>query len=65
MLPDPIIGKHYILVHKKTGNNPFRGYIQIVQKGHINGLLIFRTSISSSNWYFWDDYNFEYIGDLA
>lgn len=65
MLPDPIVGKHYGLTHKKTKSNPFRGYVQISQKGWIDGELIFRTFMTGDNWHYWNDYNFHYIGDLA
>jgi len=65
MSPEPIIGKHYSLKHKRTGNNPFRGYVQIANTGFIDGHKIFLTSQSNLNWYFWEDFKYEYIGDLA
>ena len=65
MIPQPEVGKHYILRHKGTKHNPFRGYVQIVDTGSLGGLKIFRTSQNGTNWYFWDDYDYEYIGDLA
>jgi hypothetical protein len=64
-MPQPELGKHYNLTHKKTSNNPFRGYVQVVGAGFLGGLKIFRTSQNGNNWYFWDDYHHEYIGDLA
>jgi hypothetical protein len=48
-----------------TGNNPFRGYVQITDVGLIDGKKIFLTSHSPLNWYFWEDFKYEYIGDLA
>lgn len=65
MLPDPIVGQHYGLTHKNSKSNPFRGYVQIAQKGWISNLLIFRTSITGNTWFYWDDYDFHFIGDLA
>jgi len=65
MLPEPILGKHYNLNHKRTGSNPFRGYVMITDIGFIDGHKIFLTSQSGSIWHWWEDYNYEYIGDLA
>lgn len=65
MMPQPEIGKHYNLRHKRTGSNPFKGYVQIVAVGSIDGEKIFLTSHSSSTWHFWEDFKYEYIGDLA
>lgn len=65
MLPEPIVGKHYVLTHKLTGSNLFRGYVLIVQKGWISDSLIFRLSVNKNTWYHWTDYNYEYIGDIA
>lgn len=65
MMSQPELGKHYNLTHKLTGSNPFKGYVQIVNVGFINGHKIFLTSQSSSNWSLWEDFEYEYIGDLA
>ena len=65
MMPQPEVGKHYVLTHKRTGVNLFRGYVQIVQYGYIGDKKIFRICQNDKSWYFWDDYEYEYIGDLA
>ena len=64
-MPQPELGKYYSLRHRQTGSNPFRGYVQIVDVGFIGGEKIFRTSQNGKNWYFWEDFKYEYIGDLA
>ena len=64
MLPDPIVEKYYSLKHK-TNSKVFRGYACILQKGVLNNRLIFTTSEHKDRWFFWDEFNFEYIGDLA
>ena len=63
--PNPIVEKYYTLTHKRTLNNPFRGPVLIVQIGWMANSLIFRTISTGQNWYYWDDYDYMYIGDLA
>ncbi len=63
MLVELIENKNYNLQHKTTKSNPFRGSVLIVQKGELDGKKIFRTVISN-NWYYWEDYDAEYLGDL-
>ncbi len=65
MLPEPIVGKHYNLRHRDTKSNPFRGPVLIIQKGQLRGKKIFRTVVTQNEWHYWDDYDTEYIGDLA
>ena len=65
MMSQPELGKYYNLTHKLTGSNPFRGYVQIIDVGFIGGRKIFLTSQGGNNWYWWEDYKYEYIGDLA
>ena len=65
MMTELKVGKYYNLTHKITHSNPFRGPALIVQRGHINGKIIFRTSLYPEEWYYCDDYSFEYIGDLT
>ena len=65
MLPEPIVGKYNKLTHKGTYVNPFRGPAFISQKGWLKGKNIFTTSLNENQWYFWDEYDSEYIGDLV
>lgn len=74
MIPDPIEGKCYKLTNK--GNSPNLGLVYIAEIGYLYGRTIFRTGTlpavgggvtkgSGLKWYLWDQYDFEYVGDLA
>lgn len=65
MTPDPIIGKYYKLYHKRiSGCRTFRGIVLIVDIGTINQKLIFKTAQRGNSWFYWEDWDYEYIGDL-
>lgn len=75
MVPDPIEEKYYQLTNKNS-SSPALGLVSIAEKGFLYGRIIFRTGKtpvvgggrtvgSGLNWYLWDQYSFEYVGDLA
>ncbi len=49
MMPQPEVGKHYNLKNKHTGENPFMGYVLIVDTGFIGGKKIFLTGRCGKN----------------
>ena len=65
MEPHPIVGKHYELRHKRfPPGHPFRGIVCIKDIGSMDGKLIFSTYQTGKSWFWWNDYNYEYVGDL-
>lgn len=65
MEPHPRKGKHYQLYHKRIpGCRTFRGFVLIIGIGNLGGKLIFKTGQCNNSWFYWEDWDYEYIGDL-